>query len=502
MVQGPVDSSVRSRLIFLVIILSSVYYATLSGITCSNDGSHWALLRAIVDGHTLEISEYEDYTEANDFSQVGTRLYSDRPPGTALLATPFYAVGKVLPAPGRELPSRHDRGNPAMVYALLLPVLAGCGAAVLLFLFLLRLGVRTDPALLASLALGLGTAWWKYSTVLFSHVVSGLLILGSVMLLQRVVSGARRSGLHAALAGLLVGLSVTVEYPNLIFVAIASLWLLLPAATRTREGLLRRVLPFAIGLAGPVLFLAVYNGSLFGGPFNTSYSAAASYPWARSLTTTFGRPLVPGVLSLLFFPWNWDETTHHMAGVDVQGVANQGLLLLSPILWLALPGAWRHARMPGQRWTFTLIGVTFLFFLLLFAKHETMHGYTRDGRYLVCFLPLLAVWVGFGLQWLLAEGAPHRLARHLLVYLLLFLSIRNAVIHIGTSFNYPLHPAQFRAMAADPRDLLWVFRAVLPNHVDLPRLWLGGALVVIGVLAIGWLRRRAASPEPPAAGVQ
>jgi hypothetical protein len=126
--------TVTPLLIFL--FLSGVYFATLSGITSSNDGSHYALMRTMVENGRFTLDQFDDYAEGNDIALVGDKLYSDRPPGNGLAAALFYTAAGPLPAPPAPLPSRHDAENPRLLYVLLLPVLAGAGTAVLLYTIL------------------------------------------------------------------------------------------------------------------------------------------------------------------------------------------------------------------------------------------------------------------------------------------------------------------------------------------------------------------------------
>ncbi len=63
--------------------ISFVYFISSSYVLTSNDGSHFALIRSIVDFGTLEISHYLDYTYMVDFAFKDGVYYSDRIPGTA-----------------------------------------------------------------------------------------------------------------------------------------------------------------------------------------------------------------------------------------------------------------------------------------------------------------------------------------------------------------------------------------------------------------------------------
>jgi hypothetical protein len=162
--------------IFLFVGLALLYYATVSGITSSNDGSHYALLRTMVENRAFTLSPFDPFAEGNDIAVTPDgRLFSDRPPGTALAAVPFYLSGPALIEPLAPLPSRHDADNPRLPYVLMLPVLAGAATAVVLYRLQRRLGIRPAAALTAVLFFALGTIHWKYSTVLFSHALSGFL---------------------------------------------------------------------------------------------------------------------------------------------------------------------------------------------------------------------------------------------------------------------------------------------------------------------------------------
>src|SRR5687767_1815831 len=95
----------------LFLVVASVYFATFTGVTSSNDGSHHALTRAIVARRGFEITRYLGFAEEQDYAVGPGGKYSDRPPGTAIWAAPFYAVARLLPLPVVHPPSKHDRGN-------------------------------------------------------------------------------------------------------------------------------------------------------------------------------------------------------------------------------------------------------------------------------------------------------------------------------------------------------------------------------------------------------
>jgi hypothetical protein len=480
-------------MLLLFLFLSSVYYATTSGLTSSNDGSHYALVRAMADERQFSLSPFDSFAEGNDIAVRDGVFYSDRPPGTALVATLFYGLGWLLPAPLAPLPSRHDAANPRLPYVLLLPVLAGAATAVLLYWFMRQLHLSAAAALLASLMFGLGTLHWKYSTVLFSHALSGLLVIAVVVTVTLFAVQPQRPDRLASTTctkpvrslpyvglGFLLGLAVLVEYSNGLLVGLVGLFLLgsdLVAGRYSPRRFLTLFGGLALGGLLPALFLGYYNQTNFGSPFTLSYAYAINYPWAGEFGTTFSFPLWPGLQAMLW----WGEG----AGWCDDPCFNQGLFLLSPLLLLALPGLYGYGRSAPRAAFFTT--AVFLIYLLLFARHHTFHGFTGDGRYLVPFIGLLIPSLGFTLDWLLRQKERLWLSLGLLlIYGLFFLSLRNILLHIGHSYNYNLQLDQLDSLVAHPQNWAYIGSEIFPNMANLPLLWL-----VIGCgAAVGWVSQR------------
>jgi 4-amino-4-deoxy-L-arabinose transferase-like glycosyltransferase len=445
--------------------LSSIYFATASGITSSNDGSHYALTRTMVENRSFALRQFDDFAEGNDIAVRDGIVYSDRPPGTAVISTIFYTLGSLLPDPLSTLPSRHDAENPRLMYVLLLPVFSGAGTTVLLYLFLRENGVSLAGALTAVLMFGLGTIHWKYSSVLFSHALSGFLVMLSILLAARFLPTQKRSRWkYFFLLGLILGLSVLVEYANGLFVILALLFVLVREWPTSARQFLATFGLLALGGMISAVFLGIYNQANFGSPFTLSYAYAVNYPWAGDFRTTFSWPLLPGLEALLIGGegGGWCDPTCY----------NQGLFLLSPILLLALPGFslyYRRARQP-----FLLTTAIFLAYLLLFAKHFTFHGFTGDGRYLTPFLPLFAIPLAYSLEWLFNQSRhpAWQTALLFITFGLFFLSVRSMLLHIGFSFNYHLDLSQLDPMIASPQNWRYLVSTLFPNTGNLLLLWL------------------------------
>jgi hypothetical protein len=448
----------------LFICISSVYFATVAGITSSNDGSHYALVRALADKRSFEISEYLDFTENQDYALRGDLRFSDRPPGTAILTAPVYAASQVLPPPLVELRSKHDPDNPRLVYALLVPVTAASATAIVLFWILrAHFALPLSSSVLTTLAFAFGTMTWKYGSLLYSHATSGLCVMLAVALMLRWQT-REASRTSQVFLGLLLGASVLFEYTNLVFVVLAGTWYVGQIGNLPHKQ--RVVWPVAGGLLLPALFLMWYNTVNFGGPFKLSTFNADTTRWPQnqSFLTDFATPIWVGLPAMLFY-----------------GSDNQGLFWLAPVSLLGLVGLrelWKFSRRE-----FALIVGCFTAMLLLFSTSTTFNPFTNDGRYITPFLGLWFVAVGFGVSWIQSrlQAAPTNFLisffSPLIIYGLLFLSIRNQIMHITLSWGHDLNLATLRPWAAAPENIAALWNAVFPNALNVPLWW--------GILAVG-----------------
>jgi hypothetical protein len=245
--------------------------------------------------------------------------------------------------------------------------------------------------------------------------------------------------------------------------------------------------PLVAGGLISAIFLAFYNNANFGSPFRLSYAYAINYPWANSFATTFNYPLAKGLQALLYWGSGdgWCDGTCY----------NQGIFLLSPILLLAIPGwipYWRKARMEC-----ILTTVVFLVYLLLFAKHRTAHGFTADGRYLVPFLSLMTIPLGFTFQWLFSLQR-HPVWQAVLLFIcygLVFISMRNVFLHIGFSYNYHLDLSGLDSFVVQISSWQYILSQVFRNLANLPYLWLLEAILLVLICLFWWLLSRLANRE-------
>jgi len=378
----------------LLAALASLYFALTAhdGIISTNDGSHYALAKALAVDGSAQIDRYANYTAAAppgqtptaanyiDISYYNGHFYSDRPPGTAFLAVPFYWIGQAADS----VSGRLDLDFPLRYVTMLPPLL---GMATVLALALLARGLGAGwPAAIVTAGIGaLTTLILKYATLLYSHITGAAFVTGALAAVLWAERGERRRGWLLALGGLLLGYSAVAEYPNLLLIAPIGAYVFWRWAMdrgpwtvdrgavlrSTLYGLRPTVLPFALGWLVPVVLLLGYNWAVFGRPWHTSYTYQYFFPWSRSLSTTY--ILRPGYM---------------LEGLRWLLVGPVGLLTVTPVIALALWGLVLLARKTPAR-ALLIIGVV-LIILLPTAAHRTYKGGgSQDTRYLLAIVPTL-----------------------------------------------------------------------------------------------------------------
>jgi hypothetical protein len=165
-----------------------------------NQNSRFDLTRAIVEQGTLSIDAFQDNT--GDKAQRDGHWYTDKAPGLSVLAVPAYAIVHAVRA-GAIVAGSYF----ATVFAVALP---SALAALQLFALGRAMGLSAGWSAAITVAYALGTLALPYSTIFYGHQLSAALGLCAFSLVWR-----RRA---PALAGLLLGGAVCVDYTSVILV--------------------------------------------------------------------------------------------------------------------------------------------------------------------------------------------------------------------------------------------------------------------------------------------
>lgn len=399
-----------------LVLLGLVWVALAPGLVSSNDGSHLALSRALVLRGRTPLDEEVALTLWVDRARRDGKDYSDRPPGTALLAAPAVWLGAQLdpvllraslesqdvivsPAAPRYAETyaarvqRHQRpprtGPPllalqgtALLVACHCAAMGALGIAAVVVL-LRRRGASPAAQIFAAACLGIACLWGPYSLVLFSHVTAGTCAIAALLGLELAgasepatpelgpepgpvpaspaVASLRRAPL--VLAGLAAGAAFSADY----LVALLVLGLGL-ASVPPRRWL--AVTPWLLLGAAPIVAATLaYHAAAFGSPWSLGYDHHANFEFARERSETFDGELLQGLWS----QWGLGE--------------GAGVLALSPVMLVGALGLLAHRE---RRW---LLGA--LPWILALALHRTpTGGAAGDHRYLVPLMPVLAVGLG------------------------------------------------------------------------------------------------------------
>ncbi len=320
----------------------------------ANELTRWATAASIVERGSFEISWTEPLIGPNvDTAKVGTSLYSNKAPGTALVAVPFYALLRPFIGPP-------DASNIRVSWYVMRIVTATLPLLILGIWLYFR---EVDEIGLATLLFA--TPLFIYSLLFFSHLFAAIL----VYLAFRLLYDARYlQPLRCILAGLAAGFAVISEFPAVFPIAILGAGLLFTDKTERKM----RIFYFLLGGMPFLVFLLIYNNALFGSPLAFSYGYESFPEWAEVAgqgVFGIGVPTLSNIYLLLFSP-------------------SRGLFFFAPLLLLAMTALWRspEKKTVRHRVKFAAIIIT----ALILCGHGAAHGGWAAGpRYLVLILPLM-----------------------------------------------------------------------------------------------------------------
>lgn len=342
-------------------VLALVPYVYFYGGWGANQEVNFALTRAVVEARTFQIDKFTVY-EGDISLGEGNHIYSNKPPGlSAVSAVPYAGI---FAAHRLHLIAFDDywRTNKQLV------TIAVCGVGGALIPAVLFLGGRRRfkvsrlEAAIASLAMAFGTLLFPYSTVLFAHVPSAVLLLLAFVLLDD----------HPLLAGVCAALSGAC----FLFAIFAAAVLTLLAWRTSRRAALR----FIAGGVPVAILLAIYQWICFGSPLITPMQRSLNFTEKNLFLGVFGRPEMAKLWGLTFSEY-------------------RGLFYCSPVLLFAFVGAVTMIARRRERAALAAIGAISILFLLSNSAFNGWHGGAAFGpRYLIAFVPLLGFPMMFAAQ--------------------------------------------------------------------------------------------------------
>lgn len=397
-------------------------------INSANELPRIYLIKAIADEHRFAVDTgVKRWVDTGDISPSGGHKYSNKAPGSSMMAAAPYFVVRVIAGE----PSLAATFWIARVFAGILPMLA---FLVLLYRFLER--VAPDPAIrkLVLVAYALGSMAMTYSILFYSHQLAAICAASAWILALDVVDG-RRPMRAMVVAGALAGASPLVDYQAvfaIVPVAIYVLVRMVPSRDWPREKTLRAVGLATLGAAIPIAILLGYHTVCFGSPLRTGYDASTVYAHHHQ----------QGFLGITELRW---EAFHGSFFAP-----DNGLFALSPWLLLAIPGgvlAWR-VRERG----IVVVGacVAAIFILFISSINFWRGGWEVGPRYITAMLPFLVPLVAAALQAWRSSALALGLAASTIVFGVAIYALSSATFpYWPDSFAHPFVEVTLRMLRED-----------------------------------------------------
>ena len=328
------------------------------------------LLHALVEKNTFKIDAYERTT--TDKAVYDGHVYSDKAPGTAFLALPFfYLASGLLSLAGTRLDSEEGWFFSSWFCCVgaLAAVTAVGGACLFRWLC-----YWSPPriALLTTVSLFLGGLPLPYTTLLFSHS----LVVGLLSIALWAIAWTPQPGyvgirpMYGFLAGFCCGFALASEYTAGLIIAGLTLGVLRTSANHVGT--------YILGAIPPLLLIPGYSWACFGDPMVLPYSLDAFSEMRQGLYAIKWPDLCTG-LKLLFSP-------------------ARGLLFWSPFLALTALGYPELFRKSKLLFLLAFVPPLFHFVIISGRVWDWPAGPAFGPRFLAPILPLISLPCALGMQ--------------------------------------------------------------------------------------------------------
>lgn len=371
---APLLGWLRRRWFVIAFVVAYVWsFPWFPAMRSANELPRAYLTVAMVDRGSFTIDdELRRWDQSSDVATVGKRHYSNKAPGSSMLAIPGYLVLKGWHAIAGGEPSLAEviwvsRFTTGMIPALLFLWLA--------WGFLARFAPSEPARRVVMVGFGLGSMFFLYSTLLISHPLAAIAAASAWIVAVDAVerTGAARVK-RLALVGFLAGWAPLVDYQAAFATVPVAIWVLVVLAKqRLTPAEWARVLGAALGGAAvPITALLVYHDACFGGPLRTGYEFALQYRHNHER----------GFLGL-------DAFRLEALGKSTFAPDN-GLFVLWPMALLAIPGwvlMFRDRALRGH--AAVTLSVALIYIAFVSSLYFWRGGWQVGPRYATAMLPFL-----------------------------------------------------------------------------------------------------------------
>jgi 4-amino-4-deoxy-L-arabinose transferase-like glycosyltransferase len=362
----------------LAVFVSCAYFYQAGG---WNQNTRFALVRALLEEHTVRIDTYRDHT--GDRAVWKGHVYADKAPGVSFLAlAPSAAARAAARLAGVDPASMRGVIWTSYVASVSTAALFTAIAALCVYWLTLRWGASRGAALFAATAYALSGPAWAYGTVFIGHnVTAGCLMLAFTSAVALADADPRHRSSLAWAVGLLCGLAVLTEFPAAVPVAIIVVFALRTIYLVDRDALVPLAARVVAGGAVMAVVLMAYHNAAFDSPFRLGYGSEDNVEGAAMQQGLFGI----------------SHPTPHIVYEVLLG-AYRGLLPISPLVILTPGGLILTAQASTRRLAIvTAAGIAGFYVLLNVSYTYWEGGWFYGPRHLVPGLPFLAL--GLAILW-------------------------------------------------------------------------------------------------------
>jgi len=360
-----------------------------------------------------------------DVSPSAGHYYSNKAPGSSMLAIPAYMLLKgVKSASSGQEPTLAEMTWVFRVATGIIPTLL---FLALLWNFLSRFAPSPESRRLVIFGYALGSMAMTYSTLFISHQLAAVCIGSAYIISTWVIEeGLDRRWLWAV--GLLAGAAPLVDYQAAFAGVPIAVYILFHLLGKQRKDAM--ALLYAIcGAAIPIAVLLYYHNAAFSGPFKTGYGASKSFAHFHQ----------QGFLGM--------DTLRLEAFVGSTIASDNGLLIFCPMLLLAFPG-WYLLAKRGRWWHFGItLSVAVIYMTFISSINFWRGGWQLGPRYITAMLPFLLVPIATTVTWAERRWKARAVVVGLIGVGVVVYSLSNAVFpHFPEKFANPLYGLVFRLL--------------------------------------------------------
>jgi hypothetical protein len=362
----------RAMLFIVFWLLVLMTYVSFSyGARGPNVRARMALTFSIVDDGTFIIDKYP----TQDSSTHQGHAYSNKAPGSSIVAIPFYLIYKLVYW-SSGVKSKADIEHALGFINFGANTLPTFFTAILFYLFLLRSQEFTfHERLFATTSFALGTPVFLFATAFFGHCLAMAFLFASFYLVWKLKNpNEYHHPAWVVLSGFCGGFSIITDYVCFFPIVLGFGYF----AIKNLFKPVRLALCF-LGASMPVAFILIYNNSCFGDPLTFSVSAQV-LPSIFKDSVSFGFPSLSACYEILLGTY-------------------RGLLWYSPFLAASVIGVYILLKNKDHRQLLFLLlcGIIPSVFYIISIKTWN-GGATYMPRYILTTVPFFALLSAYGFK--------------------------------------------------------------------------------------------------------